>query len=147
MHIGRQALLLAFLPLVALAGCGSDGPARAVVVGKVTYQGQPVADGEIRFTPIKGTTGPLSVVKIVDGQFRADRLGGVPVATQRVEILAYRADPRYKGQEKNKPPMYSAAEWPPKVQYLPEKYNTKTELEAVVEAGRGEVRHDFELAK
>jgi hypothetical protein len=147
MCFGRRAWFLAFLPLVVLAGCGGNGPARAVVVGKVAYQGQPVADGEIRFTPIKGTTGPLSVAKIVDGQYRADRLGGVPVATQRVEVLAYRADPRYKGQEKNKPPMFSAAEWPPKVQYLPEKYNTKSELEAVVEAGGGEVRHDFELAK
>jgi hypothetical protein len=143
----RWTWFLAFLPLVALSGCGSNGPARAVVVGKVTYQGEPVADGEIRFTPVKGTTGPLSVVKIVDGQFRADRLGGVPVATQRVEILAYRADPRYKGQEKNNPPMYSAAEWPPKVQYLPEKYNTKSELEFVVEGGHGEVQHDFELTK
>jgi hypothetical protein len=130
-----------------MSGCGRDGPPRAIVVGKVTYQGQPIADGQIRFTPSKGSTGPVAVAKIVDGQYRADHHGGVPLATLKVEILGYETDPRYKGQENNKPPMFSADEWPPKRQYLPEKYNAKTELEAVLEDGTGEVRKDFDLAK
>ena len=130
-----------------LAGCGNDGPPRAVVVGTVTYQGQPIADGQIRFTPMKGSTGPVSIAKIVDGQYRADHHGGVPLATQKVEIYAYSPDPKFKGQEKNVPPMFSAADWPPKLQYLPEKYNTKTDLNVVIEAGGGEVRKDFELAR
>jgi hypothetical protein len=133
--------------LLVIIGCGRDGPPRAVVVGTVTYEGQPLEDGQIRFTPTKGSTGPLASAKIVNGQYRADHHGGVPVATQRVEILGYRPDPRYKGQEKNVPPMFSPSEWPPNIQFLPEKYNTKSVLEVVVEASRGEVRKDFELTK
>lgn len=133
------------LSMVLLSGCGRDGPPRAIVVGKVTYQGQSIADGQIRFTPTKGSTGPVAVAKIVDSQYRVAHHGGVPVGTQKVQILGYNVDPRYKGHEKNRPPMFSAEEWPPKLQYLPEKYNTRSELEVVVEEARGEVSKDFEL--
>jgi hypothetical protein len=140
--------LLLIVPIAAaMTGCGRDGPPRRIVVGSVTYAGKHVDDGQIRFTPTKGSTGPVSIAKITNGQYRADHHGGVPVATQQVQILGYRPDPQYKGQEKNRPPMFSPDEWPPKLQYLPEKYNAKTTLEFVVENGRGEVRKDFELAQ
>jgi hypothetical protein len=140
---GWHVLLL----LAVTWGCGRDGPPRRIVVGNVTYQGQPVADGQIRFTPMKGSKGPVSMTKIVDGQYSVDHQGGVPVATQRVEILAYQADPKYKGREKDVPPMFSPSEWPPKLQYLPPKYNTNSVLEVVIDSGRGELRKDFALAK
>jgi hypothetical protein len=133
--------------LAVLAGCGrpSDEPVRAVVAGSVAYQQKPVAQGQIRFIPTKGSKGPLTVAEIVDGQYRVAAKGGVPVATQRVEILGFRPDPKYNGQEQNRPPMMSSVDWPPKLQYLPRKYNAESTLELVVEPGQGEIRRDFQL--
>ena len=37
--------------LLAVAGCGSGGPPRLRVVGAVTLDGQPLADGAISFLP------------------------------------------------------------------------------------------------
>jgi hypothetical protein len=142
-----STLLRCSLLLASLVGCGrpSDDPPRVVVSGTVTYRQKPVAQGQIRFVPAKGSKGPLAVANIVDGQYRADARGGVPVATQKVEILAYRPDPQYKGQEQNRPPMMTPADWPPKLQYLPSKYNTESMLELGVELGQGEIRKDFQL--
>lgn len=51
------------LVLAALAGCGSAG-GKASVSGSVTYEGQPVASGEITFSPADGkgptASGPIS---------------------------------------------------------------------------------------
>src|SRR5262245_3535921 len=37
------------LAILAFVGCGSDGAARFTVTGKVTFQGQPVEEGQITF--------------------------------------------------------------------------------------------------
>ena len=44
-----RAARVCFLAALALAGCSSDGPARFAVTGKVTFQGQPVEEGQITF--------------------------------------------------------------------------------------------------
>lgn len=141
-------LCLLGVPLVMhVAGCRrlSDEPVRVVVTGSVSYRGKPVAKGEIRFVPTKESKGPVTIAKITDGQFRAEAKGGVPVATQRVEILGYAPDPKYKGQEQKRPPMFSADEWPPRLQYLPNKYNTESTLELIVASGQGDIHKDFDL--
>jgi hypothetical protein len=143
----RMAPLGAVLLAVTAVGCSRDqGPPRVVVCGAVTYQGKPVAQGQIRFVPTKGSTGPVSIASIVDGRYRADAKGGLPVATQRVEILAYRLDPKHNRQDPPPPGIGTSSEWPPKEQYLPTKYNTQSILELVVDADRGEIHKDFELA-
>ena len=48
-------ILLTLAAVLPLAGCGKPND-RAVVSGKVTYKGEPVANGEIRFDVIGGTT-------------------------------------------------------------------------------------------
>ena len=133
------------LPAVLFSGCGGDrGPERVVVSGAVTYQGKPVSRGEIHFTPTKGSTGPISMAEIVDGQYRAAAQGGVPVGTQQVQILAYRLDPRYRESDPC-PPGKAPGDWPPKQQYLPTKYNGQSELEITVEPGSGKIVRDFAL--
>ena len=80
---------LAFLVTAVMAivpGCSHSGLERVVVSGRVTLNGQPVSNGEIRFRPIKGTQGPVSGSSIVDGAYTAEGLGGVPVGTYRVVI-------------------------------------------------------------
>ena len=124
----------ALFPL--LSGCGGqEGPARVVVSGKVTFQGQPVADGQIRFVPKPGTAAPVTIEAIKNGTYSTDTSGGVPVGEHLVEIRAY--DP-------NQPPPTGPGE-PPRRQLLPDKYNSKTELELKAKAGQRPITRDFEL--
>ena len=138
-HAPTVWLTIALLTLLATAGgCGAadDGPERAIVTGKVSYDGRPVENGEIRFVPADGTTGPVSGGPIRDGMYRAEGRGGVPLGTHRVEIQAFRPDPQAAVD-----PLSGDR---PAEQYLPEKYNRNSTLEATVEAG-GEQTIDFNL--
>jgi hypothetical protein len=71
----RPPLFLALAVLVlssGLLGCGgSKGPERFRVSGKVTFKGQPVPVGTIRFDPdpSKGNQGPQGSATIEDGRY------------------------------------------------------------------------------
>ena len=123
-------------------GCGPSGPERAVLSGTVAYQGEPVKKGVIRFIPIKGTEGPSWGANIIDGRYKAAGKGGVPVGTHKVEILAYRPK---AGVTAAAPPPDPALDRTPREQYLPEKFNTKTELEITIPPGSGKVVKNFDL--
>ena len=131
----RNLFLLAAMPLVAtLIGCG-DGIERVPLSGKVSYLGQPVADGQIRFIPAPGTKMPLTVEKIKDGRYETKINGGVPVGTYQVAIRAYHPDdpePTGPGQ-------------PARRQLLPAKYSSRSELTITLESGEGAKTKDFEL--
>jgi hypothetical protein len=79
----------AALGVALAAGCGGDDLSTRVVSGKVTVGGQPIEAGQIRFVPIRSTSGPASLGQIVGGQYRIEARGGVPVGTHRVEIIVY----------------------------------------------------------
>ncbi len=125
-----------------LMGCGhgSEIP-RASVSGKVSYQGQPIADGTIRFVPIKGTKGPVAGAEIKDGVYQVVVAGGVPLGTHRVEIQAFQtlaqdsSQPRRPGR---------IGDLPAKRQYLPTQYNRQSTLEATIDS-KGEKIQDFDL--
>jgi|SRR5262245_50751999 len=119
--------------LLALAGC-SDGPARSVVTGKVTYKGQPVAKGQIRFLIADR---PTAMGQIENGTYRIDHLGGVPVGTGKVEIEAFEDTGKavFTGPTGEK--VFEAR------QILPEKYNTKTELTVEIKKGTNEKNFDL----
>ena len=84
-----RALMLLSACLVP-AGCSDGGLESKIVFGKVTCGGEPVPMGHVRFVPIEGTPGPASTGTIVDGQYRIEARGGVPVGKHRVEVLAQR---------------------------------------------------------
>ena len=137
-------MLLAALALATIAGCGAaDDLEKAVVSGTITFRGQPIEKGEIRFLPSGDTRGPMSAAPILDGRYEVTGRGGVPLGTHRVEIRAFRP------QEGAKPlgdlPGVEPGELP-KEQYLPAKYNEKTELVATIEPGSGKITRDFDLA-
>ena len=73
-----------------LAGCDGNKLQTRVVHGRVTCGGQEVPDGYVCFVPIEGTPGSVSNGTIVQGQYRIDARGGVPVGKHRVEVRAMR---------------------------------------------------------
>jgi hypothetical protein len=89
----RRLMTTGFLSVYAIlvlsAGCSDRLPAKQIY-GTVTYQGQKVDAGNVRFVPIEGTEGPASRAYIIDGQYRIDARGGVPLGKHRVEVNAQR---------------------------------------------------------
>lgn len=127
--------------LVALIGCaGNEGPERRVVNGRVTFEGKPVDDGNVRFRPIKGTPGQNCGGPIREGQYTTKASGGVTVGTHRVEILAYhlKAPPGVDIDSLDPDEIIRQA-------YIPLRYNVQSELEYTVESGRGPVTKNFDL--
>lgn len=88
----------------ALWGCGSRSLQTKVVYGTVTVGGQKPDAGEVRFVPIGDTPGPTSAAPIIDGRYRIEARGGVPLGKHRVEIDARKKTGRqveeYNGFEK-----------------------------------------------
>jgi len=138
----KYALVLSTLILSSsLSGCGSseEGPQRMVVTGQVTYDGKPVSQGEIWFLPAEGRSAPQAGAKIKDGKYRVENKGGVPIGSCIVKITAERPMENVKVVADGGP------EEIPTSQYLPEKYNTETELTAQIESASEPVQKDFDL--
>ena len=85
-----QWLLMFTLGCLAWSGCGPKGLPVIVVRGTVTCDGEEVETGGVRFVPIEGTKGPASHSTIVNGKYRIEVRGGVPVGKHRVEVDARR---------------------------------------------------------
>ena len=122
----KTALTLA--TLLAVAGCGDSGPRRYPVTGEVTWEGQPLPDGDILFTPPGG--GVPDAGKIVAGEFKLRATEG----PKTVAIFATRES----GQVD---PEMGAA---PRESYIPARYNDQSNLTAEVDPG-GENHFRFEL--
>ncbi len=130
----RRALLGAALVVVLISGCGRSGPERIVVFGEVTYEGEAVAEGVIRFQPIKGTVSPVSIGPIKNGRYSVDALGGVMPGTYQIQLRSYQPT---EGS--------SSGLGPTPTQLLPEKYNKKSEIRITIESGTKRVEHHFNL--
>lgn len=102
---------------LSLAGCGAGGPKTYTVTGIVSFDGQPVEDGEILFIPAEKHFGP-DAGKIVNGAFRFAAKAGV----KRVEIRAARDVPG------KRTPM-----GPVREDYIPAGYNSQSQLTATVD--------------
>ncbi len=122
----------------SFVGCGADNDLeRAIVSGSVTFNDEPIANGEIRFVPKHGTSGPISGAPIVDGEYVAKSNGGVPLGEHSVRIKAFTTitkdgsdDERDDGE----------------LQLIPTKYNRNSILTARVDDGSDQ-KFDFELTK
>jgi hypothetical protein len=134
--------LLILLAVIVLAGCGERGPERIVVSGTVTYNGKPLPNGMIRFLPTAQSAAPVAGANIVNGQYRVDSRGGVPVGPATVQIEAYR---------RTKVALPPGAPRPPNgidevvEQYIPRKYNAGTELKITIPSGSRAITQDFDL--
>ena len=133
LRLGAVALLL-FIAVAPL-GCRKSGPKRSIVSGTVTFDGTPIANGEIRFCPKDGTKGTISGAPIVDGKYIAKAKGGVQIGNHVVKIWAYEtdttggdADERDNGE----------------IQYIPSQYNRDSGLTTTVK-DQSEQTLDFKL--
>lgn len=145
----RTALCLS-IGTVLFTGCGkSSGLQKSEVSGKVTYNGEPIRDGDISFQPDQGTAGPPSSGTIKNGVYRLDGEWGLAAGTYKVKINAYRpAAPggsnMLPGGLLDKPPETPGV--PARDQYLPEKFNTNTTIEKlVVAAGQKIIEKNYDL--
>lgn len=75
--------------MVSTLGCGS-GNKGAVVAGDVTLDGQPLAEGAIKFIPLPGTSGAVTGTEIKDGKYKLRAETGAGIGPNRVEITAMR---------------------------------------------------------
>jgi hypothetical protein len=111
-------MIAAVVPLaVALAGCGGHGVETYAVSGTVTWQGQPVPNGDIIFAPLDGAVVP-DAAKIINGKYRLQAKAG----KNRVEIHAAHREGRINpvmGESRAKP-------------YIPAQFNAKSVLTAEV---------------
>jgi hypothetical protein len=75
------------LGVLVLVGCGSGASAK-VLHGSVTCGEEKVPMGVVSFVPIEGASGPTCAARIVDGQYRVEARGGVPLGKHRVQVDA-----------------------------------------------------------
>ena len=113
--------LALFLPVLLLsAGCGGG---KSSVSGTVTFDGKPLPEGQIAFVPASGKDkGANATIK--DGAYSLQ----VPSGDYAVQVTASKKMPLPAG----KTGMFGAKE--EVRQYIPERYNAKTELKAKVPA-------------
>lgn len=145
--VTRTALAAGCLAVAAsLAGCGSGSKyERVAVSGKVTHQGQPVEYGQIRLLPSGETKTPMAAAYISNGQYVIDAKGGAAVGTYKVEITAFRFKGRGRPAGNSGSPGEDLGGGGAREQYLPEKYNSKTELNLTVEPNNATITKDFDL--
>jgi hypothetical protein len=134
-----------FLPLVILvflstfgSGCGGkvdEGPALFPVKGTVTFEGEPVKEGRIQFSPAAGN-GAARSAEIKEGAYELNAEPG----KMKVEITASRIVPG----KFSEPASPDEAPQPLGEMYIPEQYNSKTTLEAEVKSS-GDNNIPFQL--
>jgi len=112
-------LLLANASLMGCGG-GSDGMTLYPVTGTVTFDSQPIAEGRVVFRKQNGDQKSFSA-EIKEGKYEVAAEPG----KMSVEVLASRPIP-------GKFDMSNGTPEPVGEMYIPEKYNSKTTLEAEV---------------
>tara|TARA_R110002111_G_scaffold227346_1_gene288875 strand:+ start:146759 stop:147172 length:414 start_codon:yes stop_codon:yes gene_type:complete len=123
-----------------LIGCSqtADNLSLTPVSGTVTYQGEPVRDGVIRLTPAAGSQAPARTTQIKAGQYQFAERTALKSGTYQVEIDAYRGGSGLPGDR--------TEDSPEREQFLPEQFNTKTEIEPfTVKPGDSAIQQDFNL--
>jgi hypothetical protein len=144
-HRRAVSVAVAYSICLALLGCDT-GPQRVVVTGQVKFQEQPINQGTISFFPTERTQGTsVVIVPIVEGRYEVESHGGLPLGTYTVAILGVRVP---AGASNTANERTATGERPPpriETQYIPPKYNDKTELKATIDAGASPLTLDFAL--
>lgn len=143
-----QAGGLAVAALLSLAGCGgpSDQPELGQVKGTVTLDGKPLGDTEVVFYPDSGR--PARGRTDAEGKYELTYIRETPgtkVGHNRVEIAPSEeggdVEAEVAAATQGETPAAKAGK--PGKPVIPERYNSKSELEADVKPG--ENTFDFKL--
>lgn len=129
-------LFFSFLPIL-LFGCRGDkqGPSRYSVRGIITLDDKPLESGSILFVDPAGQIQSYFAT-IKNGSYQTD----VEAGTWNVQITAIRAS-----KDKQEPNAEGTGMVPASEQYIPKKYNEKTELHIDVKPG-GKNQFPFQLS-
>lgn len=143
MQVGFIQFVGGIVFMASCAGCAKSGPERIIVSGKVTYDGNPVSEGTILFTPLAASRVPSAGASIVDGKYEVNIRGGVPVGTHRISIEAYHNVPYTLRPGEDAPRNYYNGKV--REQFLPSKYNANSQLAVTIDSGSGAIAKDFDL--
>lgn len=141
MRISKLSHWLALsLAVVCLSSC-QRGPAVVGASGQVTLDGRPLPEGVVVFEPLDAKHGQIREAVVTRGAFTLPEKQGVPAGSEfRVLIKGFRKTGR----------KYPAADpslaFDEVEQYLPEKYNAKSELRATFSAVKEDNQFRFELS-
>lgn len=144
-HERRIPTLSAFVALSLFVGCGGDPYERIVVTGNVTFDGEPIQDGMIRFIPTTQTPTPPNGGYIKDGKYKIGTRGGVAVGEYKVVIEAFRGASSTPDQPVSAVDSAGQPEELEAGQFLPKKYNEQSELVVTIDSGSEEMTKDFAL--
>lgn len=133
--LANTAALLTLLALVT-AGCGPGGPDIAGVKGKVTMDGEPLADASVIFVPVAGGR-PAAARTDAEGNyelnFSGGRKGTIP-GMNKVQITTELGT--YEGDD--------GKMIPARPETVPMEYNTQSTLEVnVVDGQMNEANFDL----
>jgi hypothetical protein len=113
--------------LLLAIGCGEPAAKPVPVEGTITFEGQPVADGEVYFK----TAGLVpEVLPVRDGRFE----GAVMPGTRRVEVYAYQVHAPPVKPADQAPAGAGDETAPGRVNVMPAKFNEGSTLTAEVTA-------------
>ncbi len=136
----RHSLLLALAAfLCSVWGCGQSGPPRYALSGKVSYDGQPVEDGSIKFFPADSETATGVSGVITEGQYEIPRAQGPTAGNHKVWIEARKPSGIKIPSEDGGPSIDQL------VQYIPAVYNVRSNLVEEITDDRDDL--DFMLEK
>lgn len=123
-QLSRTYCILGTICLGLLAGCARpDGPSMLTTKGTVTFKGEPIEEGRINFRELDGEMRPYSA-PIKNGAFSIESTAG----KMRVEVYASRIIP-------GKFDTSNLTEEPVGEMYIPERYNSRSELTHEVTRG------------
>jgi hypothetical protein len=130
---------LLFAGCVALLGCAEANPhGRNAISGNVTFQGQPLENGSIEFTPEGSQPGIGSGAVIANGVYTIAQAQGLPEGAYRVAIWAAGAETEVaEDAMPGEPPSVA-------VERIPPKFNLDSELIVHVASGTAQ-QFDFKL--
>lgn len=125
--------------LIANGGC-SGTPKPVAVTGTVTFNGQSVPEGIVQFEPVTANDGQRRDAMIVDGKFTLPAGEGLqPGLNFKVIIRAFKKTGR------KYPNADVGMSWDEKVQYLPPRYNSESDLRVTISSQESENDLTFEL--
>ncbi len=138
----RCALFIVSMSCLLTSGCGSDGPQKFAISGQVSYDGQPVNNGNIGFVPTEASTDKAVGADVVDGRYEIPRYEGPHQGTYKVVIYAERPSGRKLQADEG-----SSERIDELVQYIPEIYNSRSTLTVEISGDRDDLNFDLEKPK
>jgi hypothetical protein len=125
--------LLVLLALTTTGCFSPEGPPTYRVTGEVIFEGSPVADGQIVFEPLESDGTRPAAGPITEGKFDFQ----IEPGEKRVKIIAE--------QEVGEVDQVMGARR--RENYIPRKYNDKSELTATVTENEEQNTYEFKLKK